>query len=86
LIAWIERIACPSRPSSRSSQETCEPSPGTSPNARTSNTPPSDSFALRSASISATIARLASGSRQRTGDSSTCAKSAAVADRRGAAP
>ena len=40
LIAWIERIACPRRPSSRSSQDTWDPRPGTSPNARTSNTPP----------------------------------------------
>ena len=70
-------IACASRPSRRSSQDTCEPMPGTSPNARTSNTPPSDSFAFRAASISATIASLAAASRQRTGDSSTPSKSAA---------
>ena len=47
----------PIRPSSRSSQETCEPSPGTSPNARSSKTPPSDSLRLRSTLISSTIAR-----------------------------
>ena len=46
-IAWIDMIACARRPSRRSSQETCEPSPGTSPKARTSKTPPSDSLALR---------------------------------------
>jgi hypothetical protein len=74
-IAWIDMIAWASRPSIRVSQETCEPSPGTSPNARTSNTPPSDSFALRAALISSTIASLAAASRQRTGDSSTSAKS-----------
>ena len=63
----------------------CEPSPGTSPKARTSKTPPSDSFCLRSVLISLTIARLASASRQRTGDSSTWAKSAGVrSSRRGA--
>ena len=39
----------------------CEPSPGTSPKARTSKTPPSDSFCLRSALISATIARAGLG-------------------------
>ena len=68
----------PIRPSSRSSQETCDPSPGTSPNARSSKMPPSDSLRLRSTLISSTIARVASGSRQRTGDSSTAAKSASV--------
>ena len=47
----------PIRPSSRSSHETCEPSPGTSPNARSSKTPPSDSLRLRSTLISSTIAR-----------------------------
>ena len=46
LIAWIEHIAPARRPSRRSSQETCEPRPGTRPNARTSKTPPSDSLAL----------------------------------------
>ena len=65
----------PMRPSRRSSHETCEPSPGASPNARSSKTPPSDSLRLRSTLISSTIARLASASRQRTGDSSTAAKS-----------
>ena len=64
-------IACASRPSRRSSQDTCEPMPGTSPKAITSNSPPSDSFAFRAASISATMASLAAGSRQRTGESST---------------
>ncbi len=64
-----------SRPSRRSSQDTCDPSPGTTPKARTSKMPPSDSFAFLVASISATIAALASGSRQRTGDSSTPSKS-----------
>ena len=68
-------IACASRPSRRSSHEMCEPMPGTSPNAITSNSPPSDSFAFRAASISATIAPLASASRERTGDSSTPSKS-----------
>ncbi len=68
LIAWIEQIAIARRPSRRSSQETCEPSPGTRPKACTSKTPPSDSLALRSRSISRTIARDASLSRQRTGE------------------
>ena len=68
----------PQLPSRRSCQETCDPRPGTSPKARTSNTPPSDSFSLRSRLISATIALPASGSRQRTGDSSTSAKSAGL--------
>ena len=79
-------IAPARRPSRRSSQEMCEPIPGTRPNARTSNTPPSDSLALRARSISATIASLASASRQRTGDSSTPSKSSRrrlVALRRG---
>ena len=48
-----------------------EPRPGTSPKARTSKLPPRLSFALRSRLISSTIAALASGSRQRTGSSST---------------
>ena len=69
-------IACARRPSRRSSHEMWDPRPGTSPKARTSNTPPSDSLAFRAASISATIASLASASRQRTGDSSTPSKSA----------
>ena len=81
-IAWIDMIACASRPSRRSSQDTCEPSPGTTPNARTSNIPPSDSFALRVVLISSTIASLASASRQRTGDSSTPSKSAGVSSAR----
>ena len=56
-----------------------------SPNAMTSNTPPSDSFAFRSRSISATICLVASGSRHLTGDSSTFAKSSGVRSfRRGA--
>ena len=66
----------PIRPSRRSSQLTCEPSPGTTPKARTSKTPPSDSLRLRSTLISSTIAFEASASRQRTGDASTSAKSA----------
>ena len=52
-----------------------EPSPGTRPKARTSKLPPRLSFALRRRLISSTIAALASGSRQRTGSSSTPAKS-----------
>ena len=47
LTAWIDMTAWPSTPSRRSRQETCEPRPGTRPKARTSNTPPSDSLALR---------------------------------------
>ena len=74
--AWIDMIACASRPSRRSSHEMCEPMPGTSPKAITSNSPPSDSLAFRAASISATIASLASASSERTGDSSTPSKSA----------
>ena len=73
-------IACARRPSSRPSHDTCEPMPGTSPYARTSYTPPSDSLALRAASISSTIAWLASGSRQRTGDSSTPSNSSRSSD------
>ena len=73
-------IACASRPSRRCSQETCDPMPGTSPNAITSNSPPSDSFAFRAASISATIASLAPASSERTGDSSTPSKSAGASD------
>ena len=60
-IAWIDMTAPARRPSRRSSQEMCEPMPGTSPKAITSKVPPSDSFALRAASISATIASLAAG-------------------------
>src|SRR3954447_1324887 len=75
LTAWMESIASPISPSRRSSQETCEPSPGTSPNARTSKTPPSDSLRLRRTLISSTIAADASASRQRTGEASTSAKS-----------
>ncbi len=44
----------------------------------TSKTPPSDSLALRWTLMWPTIARLASGSRQRTGSSSTPSKSATV--------
>ena len=69
----------------RSSHETCDPRPGRTPNAHTSNTPPRLSFALRARSISATIAALASSSRQRTGDSSTCSKSSGPAISRGGA-
>ena len=82
-IAWIEQIAIARRPSRRSSHDTCEPRPGSRPKACTSNTPPSDSLALRSPSISRTIARVASASRQRTGESSTSAKSAAASSRSG---
>ena len=78
LIAWIESIASPIRPSRRSSHDTCEPSPGTSPNARTSKTPPSDSLRLRSTLISSTIPLEASGSRQRTGEASTSPKSSSA--------
>ena len=53
------------------SQCDVRPSPGDEPYASTSKTPPSVSFALRGRSISSTIAAAASGSRQRTGDSST---------------
>ena len=67
LIAWIEHSAPAIRPSRRSSQETCEPSPGTSPKAMTSKTPPIDSLALRWTLMWPTIARLDSRSRQRTG-------------------
>ena len=68
----------PIRPSIRSSQDTCEPSPGVSPNARSSKIPPSDSLRLRSTLISSTIARDTSGSRHRTGEASTSAKSASA--------
>src|SRR4051812_3231555 len=71
----MESSAIPIRPSRRCSQETCDPSPGTSPNARTSKMPPIDSLRLRRTLISSTIAREASASRQRTGDASTPAKS-----------
>ena len=81
--AWIEQIAIARRPSSRSSQDTCEPSPGTRPNACTSNTPPSDSLARLSSSISRTIAREACSSRQRTGELSTEAKSSGSSARSG---
>ena len=62
-----------------------EPIPGTSPKAITSKVPPSDSLALRAASISATIASLASASSARTGDSSTASKSAGSSPSRGGA-
>ena len=81
LTAWIEQIAIARRPSRRSSHDTCEPSPGTSPNACTSNTPPSDSLARLSSSISRTIEREASSSRQRTGELSTAAKSSGASAR-----
>ena len=67
LIAWIEHSAPAMRPSRRSSHETCEPRPGTSPKAITSKTPPSDSLALRWTLMCSTIARLVWPSRQRTG-------------------
>ena len=41
LTDWIETTAWARRPSSFSRQETCEPSPGTRPKARTSKVPPS---------------------------------------------
>ena len=75
----------PIRPSIRSSQDTCEPSPGVSPKARSSKMPPSDSLRLRSTLISSTIARDTSGSRQRTGDSSTPAKSSSARSARSGA-
>ena len=56
--------------------------PGTRPKAITSNSPPRDSFAFRAASISATIASLAPASSERTGDSSTPSKSAALSPSR----
>ncbi len=71
-------MARPMRPSRRSSQLTCEPSPGTWPKARTSKTPPSDSLRLRSTLISSTIAFDASASRQRTGEASTSTKSSGL--------
>ena len=82
---WIEQTACASRPSSFSLQETCEPIPGTSPKARTSNLPPSDSFSLRRRSISSTIASETSASRQRTGESSTPSKSSGASSSRSGA-
>ena len=56
LTDWIETIACAIRPSSRSDQETWEPSPGTRPQARTSKVPPRLSLSFRRRLISSTIA------------------------------
>src|SRR5579864_1426979 len=51
--AWIPMSAAASRASSRSSLRAYEPSPGGTPVARTSTTPPSVSRSLRAASIAA---------------------------------
>src|SRR4051812_42102638 len=70
------KSAIPINPSRRCSHDTCEPRPGTSPNARSSKMPPIDSLRLRRTLISPTISLEAAASRQRTGEASTPAKSA----------
>ena len=64
-----------SRESSRRSQCTCEPRPGGSPCTTTSTTPPRVSPSSCAWSIRSTICLLVSGSRQRTGSSSSRATS-----------
>ena len=71
LMAWMPISAPASRESSRRSQWTWLPSPGGSPYASTSTTPPRVSPSFCAASISATMAALAAGSRQRTGSASS---------------
>ncbi len=60
------------------SQWTWLPSPTGTPSASTSTTPPSESPSLAAALTSRIIASAAAGSKQRTGDSSTCARSPKV--------
>ena len=68
-------IAWPKRPSRRASPLTCEPRPGIGSKAHTSKTPPSVSWSWPAALIAAFMRSEASGSRQRTGLSSTPSKS-----------
>src|SRR5664279_2910623 len=70
-MAWMPIRAAARRESRRRSPCAWLPSPGGRPQATTSTTPPSVSPAFFVASISAIIARLVSGSRQRTSDLST---------------
>ena len=70
-MAWMPIIAWPRRPSSRASPLTCEPSPGRTSNAHTSKTPPSVSWFWPAALMASRIRAEASGSRARTGLSST---------------
>ena len=75
LMAWMPMRAAASCASRRRSQWTWDPSPGGSPYASTSTTPPRVSPAFFAASTSATIAADPWGSRARTGSassSSTC--------------
>ena len=75
LIAWMPMSAPASRESSRRSQCTCEPSPGGRPCTTTSTTPPRVSPSSWAWSIRSTICLPVSGSRQRTGSSSSRATS-----------
>src|SRR5690606_1591026 len=83
LIAWMDISAAASRASSLRSQWTWLPSPGGTPYASTSTTPPRVSASFLAASTSATIAALASGSRQRSGSASTRAASSGCGTRPG---
>ncbi len=74
-MAWMDISAPASRASSRRSQWVKLPSPGGSPKASTSTTPPRVSPSLRAASISATMAWLVVGSAHRTGSASMAALS-----------
>ena len=76
LTAWMLITAAASRASSLRSQWTWLPSPTGTPSARISTTPPSESPSFAAALTSRIIASAAAGSKQRTGDSSTCARSA----------
>src|SRR5580700_5348148 len=75
LMAWMDISAPASRASSRRSQWVKLPSPGGSPKASTSTTPPRVSPSLRTASISATMSSLVAGSAHRTGSASMAAMS-----------
>ena len=74
-MAWMDISAPASRASSRRSQWVKLPRPGGSPKASTSTTPPRVSPAFLAASISATMAWLVAGSKQRTGSASIAAAS-----------
>ena len=71
----IEQSACAIRPSRRRSHCAYEPSPATTPVARTTETPPSVSPASFAAAIAAIIRALAFGSLQRTSLASIASRS-----------
>src|SRR2546421_15969 len=72
---WMLISASASLASSFRSKWTCDPNPGGTPYARTSNTPPSESPSRRATSMAATIRSAESGSAQRTGDPSIASRS-----------